>query len=97
MTTIAASDMASVCHTGPFATPVCFIAYHYFLCPLFGLIFAFMFKGLYNVFFHELHHVPGPFLGGFTDFYKVYIFACRHIPSGTMELHQRFGEPPICP
>ena len=89
MSTIMASDMPSVCHTGPFATPLCLVGYHSFLFLLFGFTFAFMFKGLYNVHFHGLQHVPGPFLGGFSDFYKIYSFACRHIPSGTMELHQR--------
>ena len=75
----------------PFIGLVRFVEYHYYLFPLFALAITFVSKGLYNTYFHDLSHVPGPFLGGFTDFYKVYIFACRHIPSGTMELHQQFG------
>ena len=65
--------------------------HHYYLLSLSILGVAFVFRGIYNVYFHDLRHVPGPFLGGFTDFYKVYIFACKHIPSGTMALHQQFG------
>lgn len=86
------TELPSIYPWGPFLTTVRFISCHYCLSFLLVFVVAFLLKGLYNVYFHDLHHVPGPFLGGFTDFYKVYIFACRHIPSGTMELHQRFGK-----
>ncbi len=83
--------MASICLLSPFPAIANFFEYHYYLFFMFVLVVAFLSKGFYNVYFHNLRHIPGPFLGGFTDFYKVYIFACRHIPSGTMELHQQFG------
>jgi len=85
------NQMASVCLLSPLSAIVNFFEYHYYLFFMFVLAVAFLSKGFYNVYFHNLRHIAGPFLGGFTDFYKVYIFACRHIPSGTMELHQQFG------
>jgi len=89
ITTLA--QMAPLCPLGPFLAIVRFVEYRYGLFALFALAAAFVSKGIYNVCFHDLHHVPGPFLGGFTDFYKVYIFGCRHIPSATMELHRHYG------
>ena len=69
-----------------------FIQCHYYLSILTLLLGIFLANGIYNAYFHGIHHVHGPFLGRFTDFYKVYIFACKHIPSATMELHRRYGK-----
>ena len=84
-------QVASLSLSGHLLAIVRFFEYHYLIFSLSILAVAFMSKGLYNVYFHELHRIPGPFFGSFTDFYKVYVFACRHIPSETLQLHQRFG------
>lgn len=77
-------------------TIIHFLEHHYYICLLTVLLSALMANGLFNVYFRQLHHIPGPALGGFTDFYKLYIFACKHIPSATLQLHQEFGLLNIC-
>lgn len=85
-------QQASLCLYTSLQAFVYLVKCHYYLFSFGILAMAFVSRGIYNTCFHNLHHVPGPFWGGFTDFYKVYIFACRHIPSGTMELHQQYGQ-----
>ena len=85
-------QQASLCLHTSFQAFVYLVKCHYYLSLLSILAIAFVSRGIYNAYFHNLHHVPGPFWGSFTDFYKVYIFACRHIPSGMMELHQQYGQ-----
>lgn len=64
---------------------------HCFLFAVLLCVGAVMLRGIYNRYFHPLRNFPGPFWGGVTDFYKLYIFASTHIPSATMELHQKYG------
>ena len=64
---------------------------NYLLLVFLFCVVAGVLKGVYNRYLHPLRNFPGPFWGGFTDFYKLYIFASKHIPSATMELHQKYG------
>ncbi|KAI0175292.1 cytochrome P450 [Pestalotiopsis sp. NC0098] len=46
-------------------------------------------KCIYNKFFHPLAKFPGPFLGGFTDWYLVYVICS--VPTFGLELHKKYG------
>lgn len=76
----------NVLHTIIQFAPSDYLLLVFLLCAVIGFL-----KGIYNRYFHPLRNFPGPFWGGFTDFYKLYIFASKHIPSATMELHQKYG------
>ena len=65
--------------------------FHYLLFAFLLCVIAGVLKGIYNRCFHPLRNFPGPFWGSFTDFYKLYIFASKHIPSATMDLHEQYG------
>lgn len=60
-----------------------------------GLFLFIVSKGFYNRYFHPLRHFPGPFWGGITDFYLVYMIAS--VPTFGLDLHKKYGRtnPPV--
>ncbi|ETS80240.1 hypothetical protein PFICI_07769 [Pestalotiopsis fici W106-1] len=45
--------------------------------------------GIYNKFYHPLARFPGPFLGGITSWYLVYVICS--VPTYGLELHKKYG------
>lgn len=84
-------DFLSSLHWNSWSSMIPFIPLRYCVVILLFPTSVFVLQGIYNQYLHPLHHFPGPFWGGFTDFYKLYIFAATHIPSQTMKLHARYG------
>ena len=54
-----------------------------------GIGTYFVWKAVYNRYFHPLSGFPGPVLGSITDFYLVYIIAS--VPTFGLELHKKYG------
>lgn len=54
-----------------------------------GLLLFVISKGFYNRYFHPLRNFPGPFWGGITDFYLVYMIAS--VPTFGLDLHKKYG------
>lgn len=59
-------------------------------CATAGLFLYAIGKGIYNKFFHPLANFPGPFLGGFTEWYLVYVICS--VPTFGLELHKKYGK-----
>ncbi|CAG8977287.1 hypothetical protein HYALB_00012979 [Hymenoscyphus albidus] len=53
------------------------------------LVLIIISKGLYNRYLHPLRNFPGPFWGGVSDFYLVYMIAS--VPTYGLDLHAQYG------
>lgn len=48
-------------------------------------------NSIYNRYFHPLSHVPGPFWGSVSDFYKLYIIAKKDAHTRGIAMHKKYG------
>jgi hypothetical protein len=48
--------------------------------------------GVYNVFFHPLRHIPGPFFARASGFPYVYNTRKGNIANWVKQLHEQYGE-----
>lgn len=56
-----------------------------------GCLIIFILLGIYNRYFHTLRHIPGPFWGSVTDFYKLCALVSQDVSQFSLELHQKYG------
>lgn len=46
---------------------------------------------LYNKYGHGLNHVPGPWLAGFTDLWRLFVVRGRRAQEVHIQLHKKYG------
>ncbi|KAF2133633.1 pisatin demethylase [Dothidotthia symphoricarpi CBS 119687] len=57
-----------------------------------GCVIVLAVRLLYNKYGTGLQHVPGPFLAGFTDFYRLFVTWGRRPQQWHIRLHQQYGD-----
>ncbi|EKG21329.1 Cytochrome P450 [Macrophomina phaseolina MS6] len=59
---------------------------------LLSLLFVILTKGLYNVYFHPLSKIPGPFLSAFTELVYLWYWVRGDLVKHLCSLHQKYGK-----
>lgn len=58
-----------------------------------GFITAiFLSRGLHNKYGHRLNHIPGPFLAGLTDYWRLLVVWGRRPEVIHRQLHEKYGD-----
>lgn len=52
----------------------------------------FLWRGLHNKYGNKLNHIPGPFLAGFTDYWRLLVVWGRRPEVTYRQLHGRYGD-----
>uniref|UniRef100_A0A8H7TMJ1 Cytochrome P450 n=1 Tax=Bionectria ochroleuca TaxID=29856 RepID=A0A8H7TMJ1_BIOOC len=56
-----------------------------------ALLAGLLFCGVFNKYGHGLHNIPGPWIAGFSDLWRLFLVRRRHAQEEHIALHQKYG------
>lgn len=56
-----------------------------------ALLAGLLFRGILNKYGRGLHNIPGPWIAGFSDLWRLFLVRRRHAQEEHIALHQKYG------